>query len=172
MYPNAGFTGGNISCDTCHGNIPAINPNFGTHFRNGKQAAGFGTAAINETQMRTVIQRMELANVDSDGDGFLNVDEFRNNTNPNNSASIPGSGTTTTTTTTRRPPTTMSGGGSGGEGSLSNRTSQPEGNYLNSGCAVTRRSELSDQELFVQATHAGILLLLPLGFLFYLRRKK
>lgn len=75
------------NCSTCHTSVPALNA-YGSALR----AAGMSFAAIES--------------LDSDGDGFSNLQEIRNLTKPGNAADRPATTSSTTTSTTSTTTTT------------------------------------------------------------------
>lgn len=87
-YPNIANTALQ-SCDLCHtGNIPNLNPYGADYLNNGRSSAAFGL----------------IENIDSDGDGFTNIQEIRDHlTFPGDPNSLPS--VTATPTDTSVPPT-------------------------------------------------------------------
>ncbi len=80
-YPN--IVGTNLqACDLCHtANIPSLNPYGAAYKANGRSSAAFGL----------------IENLDSDGDGFKNLQELSSLTFPGNPASFPSVPTPTNT---------------------------------------------------------------------------
>jgi len=84
-YPNIVNTGLN-SCDLCHtSNIPNLNPYGQAYKDNGRNSAALGA----------------IESLDSDGDGFTNLQEIMALTFPGNPSSFPKTNTSTPTATVR-----------------------------------------------------------------------
>lgn len=81
-YPSLSTSSLN-TCDLCHtASIPSLNPYGAAYKSNGRNTAAFGA----------------IENIDSDGDGFTNIQEINALTFPGNSASKPAAAPTATNT--------------------------------------------------------------------------
>lgn len=167
--PRAGFAG---DCLSCHSNVPNIAPNtFGFHFRTASTLVANGT--LTQQQLQTVVQNLNLRQLDSDGDTENNELEFRNGTDPgdrNSNSQNPTTTTSTTTitTTTRRPNPNPNPGND-----VSKQTVNPDGNYLSSGgCGNLRQASVSDPMRWDVAAPVGVFVLIPFAVAFGLRRRK
>jgi len=82
-YPNISSTALQ-SCNLCHSSVPDLNPYGSAYLDNGRSTAAFGL----------------IENMDSDGDGFTNLQEISSLTFPGNPASFPSTTATPTRTVT------------------------------------------------------------------------
>ena len=82
-YPNISGTALQ-SCNLCHSSVPDLNPYGSAYLNNGRSTAAFGL----------------IENMDSDGDGFTNLQEISSLTFPGNPASFPSTTATPTRTVT------------------------------------------------------------------------
>jgi hypothetical protein len=107
QFGSGSFVG---NCNSCHTSPPALNAGFGRDF----SRLGGGLANMTIAQLRPVLAN--VANVDSDGDTFINSAEFTGNSDAGDSNSVPSTTPTTVTTTTLlSPPTTLPPSAGGGE---------------------------------------------------------
>ena len=76
------------SCDTCHQGPPVVNA-FGSDVRDGLLQRTSSPFADGDFEAYLAQVLMELETVDSDGDGFSNLEEIESGTEPGQSSSFP-----------------------------------------------------------------------------------
>jgi hypothetical protein len=163
--PKAGFSG---DCFSCHSNIPALKVGFGSDFKIASDQVAAGQ--LTQQQLQTVVQNLNLRQLDSDGDADTNETEFRNGTDPGDRNSNSQNPNPTTTTTTLKPPPIGSGGGGNPVNKFSGNN--PEGNYLQSGCGSMTQASVSNDWHWQAAFPISALILMPIGLALGLRRRK
>jgi len=72
-----------VSCNLCHSGSGGFQSDFAASVSNN----GFSLGSLSQSQTDTVIKAME--NLDSDGDGYNNKEEFTASTDPSDAASKP-----------------------------------------------------------------------------------
>lgn len=132
------------SCTLCHNTLAGgggnVNPGFGALY----QSVGGSGGALSIAALETIFSDPALTSVDSDNDGFTNLEEFQAGTNPVNVMDTPQAPTVTP------PGGNNTGGGDGG------------------GCGLV---DDSGQASFIESSTVFGMFFLPLLFTFGFRRR-